>query len=87
MKIAGKIMKTLITSDFDKALDRVSDVADRVYTNVELTEISDILDMVIDYTFDDIYQLPGEVVQGSFRTQYNVDEEKLPQLICDLYYD
>lgn len=80
-------LKTLINSDFDKALDRVSDVADRVYTNVELTEISDILDMVIDYTFDDIYQLPGEVVQGSFRTQYNVDEEKLPQLICDLYYD
>ena len=80
-------LKTLITSDFDKALDRVSDVADRVYTNVELTEISDILDMVIDYTFDDIYQLPGEVVQGSFRTQFNVDEEKLPQLIVDLYYD
>ena len=80
-------LKTLINSDFDKALDRVSDVADRVYTNVELTEISDILDMVIDYTFDDIYQLPGEVVQGSFRTQFNVDEEKLPQLICDLYYD
>lgn len=80
-------LKTLINSDFDKALDRVSDVADRVYTNVELTEISDILDMVIDYTFDDIYQLPGEVVQGSFRTQFNVDEEKLPQLIVDLYYD
>ena len=80
------IMKDMINSDFDKTLDRVSDVAEEVYTNVELSEISDILDMITEYTFDDIYQLPGEVVQGKFRTQFNIDDDQLPYLIKDLYY-
>lgn len=79
-------LKALIEQDFNTALDRVSKVADQVYTNVELSEISDILDMVTDYTFDEIYELPGEIVQGKFRTQFNVDKQQLQQLILKLYY-
>ena len=79
-------MKALIEQDFNTALDRVSKVADQVYTNVELSEISDLLDMVTDYTFDEIYELPGEIVQGKFRTQFNVDKQQLQQLILKLYY-
>ena len=39
-----------------------------------------------DYTFDEIYELPGEIVQGKFRTQFNVDKQQLQQLILKLYY-
>ena len=79
-------LKNLIDSDFNTALNRVSEVADKVYTNVELGEISDILDMVTDYTFDDIYQLPGEVKQGMIRDYFEIDYESLDDLIVSLYY-
>lgn len=79
-------LRVLCDEDFDGIVDRVSDVAESVYTNVELGEIEDILNMITDYQFREIYQLPGEVVQGKFRTQFNIDRDELEDLIVDLYY-
>lgn len=79
-------LKELATGDFDSILSRVTSVAETTYCNIQLSEISDILDMVMNYEFDDIHTLKGEVVQGKIRDQFEIDYGALPREIVDLYY-
>ncbi|MGM9942104.1 MAG: LCP family protein [Bulleidia sp.] len=79
-------LKGLASGDFNSVLTRVSSIAESMYSNIQVSEISDILDMVMNYEFDDIHTLQGEVVQGEVRDEFEIDYDVLPQEIVDLYY-
>lgn len=79
-------LKELASNNFNSVLSKVTEVAENAYCNIPLSEISDILDMVMDYQYRDIYTIEGEVVQGLVRDEFVIDDEKLPQRIVDLYY-
>ena len=58
-------------------------------TNITHEEIQNFAEMIMTYSFDsnDVYVLEGENKQGKYHDEYILNEEKLEQLVINLFYE
>lgn len=58
-------------------------------TNITHEEIQNFAEMIMTYSFDsnDVYMLEGENKQGKYHDEYILNEEKLEQLVINLFYE
>ena len=81
MKQFFQIMKSKGGSFMAKAMDEAKDY---IETDMSSDTISDILKGTMN---DEVKVIPGEVSEGTYGDEYNLDQQGLKEMVIDLYYE
>lgn len=78
--------KAYTGGDVSKMVSLYESIEKYVVTNIDFAELAEEL---VDYNYADaeIYTVPGETIMGKKYEEYHVDEEKLYDMIIDIFYN
>lgn len=81
--------KEAVKSNLSVALNLYKQISPQMVTDISIEEVSYLAPELADYHFDSdsFYMLEGETVMGEQFEEFWVDEEKLYQLIIDVFYE
>lgn len=80
--------KTAVKKNPSTALDLYNNITPYMTTNIEADEAAYLAGMALGYDFDtdSVMTLEGETVQGTYYEEFYPDEERLRNLIIDVFY-
>lgn len=81
-------MKDRIDNDFDGLLEDINKIGDTSVTNLSSSDIQDLLVQISGHSITDenYYILEGSDEVGDLHDEFYIDDEKLSQLLLDIYY-
>lgn len=81
-------MKKRIDNDLDGLLEDIDKIGDTSVTNLRSSDIQDLLVQVSDHsiTSENYHILEGSDEVGDLHDEFYIDDEKLVQLLLDIYY-
>lgn len=79
----------MLNKDFDNTVSRLYNLSKDLITNISLSDIESFSNMLISYSYDqqnDFYSIEGENKLGEFHDEFYVNQEKLLELLINLFY-
>ena len=79
----------MLNKDFDNTVSKLYNLSKDLITNISLTDVESFAKMLISYSYDeskDFHQVEGENKLGEFHDEFYVNQEKLLELLINLFY-
>lgn len=81
-------LKEYLTYDREQTIEKMYHLYQQIETNLTKNEIENFVEMIMTYSFikEDIFTLEGTNQLGAYHDEFIINEEKLEELIVQLFY-